>query len=166
MPLPRPLLPLPPLPRPLRLVPLLAASLAGAMTPAGGVAPMGQAPVHARPVARAAQDRDGLFRLTIAANGTPVRFVVDTGANVVVLTPRDAMRIGARSLAGTGQRLRTAVGDSAMVEARIEEMVIAGHRLGPVRAVIASGAPTSLLGQNVLGQIESVTLRGDRLELR
>ncbi len=53
-----------------------------------------------------------------------------------------------------------------MVEARIEELVIAGRRLGPVRAVIAPGAPSSLLGQNVLGQIESLTLRGDRLELR
>lgn len=152
-----------PLPVPLRLIPLVAAALAGGISPAGGVASRGQVPSQA---VRVAQDRDGLFRLTIAANGTAVRFVVDTGANVVVLTPQDARRIGAHPLADTGQRLRTAVGDSAMVEARIEELVIAGRRLGPVRAVIAPGAPSSLLGQNVLGQIESVTLRGDRLELR
>ena len=155
-----------PLPIPPRLIPLVAAALAGGISPAGGVASRGQAPSQALPAVRVAQDRDGLFRLTIAANGTAVRFVVDTGANVVVLTPQDARRIGAQPLGDTGQRLRTAVGDSAMVEARIEELVIAGRRLGPVRAVIAPGAPSSLLGQNVLGQIESVTLRGDRLELR
>lgn len=153
-----------PLPLPLRLVPLLAAALAGGIAPAGGVAPSGHAPPQ--PALRIAQASDGLFRVTLPVGGAAVRFVIDTGANIVVLTPQDAARIGARPLAPGGQRLRTAAGDTAMVETRIDGLVIAGRRLGPVRAVIAAGASASLLGQNVLGQIESVTLRGDRLELR
>lgn len=153
------------LPLPLRLLPVLVASLTGGVAPAGGVASLSR-PDRAAPVLRVAQAPDGLFRLSLPVGGATVRFVIDTGANVVVLTPRDAARIGARPLAASGQRLRTAAGDSAMVETRIEGLSIAGRRLGPLRAVIAPGAPASLLGQNVLGQIESVTLRGDRLELR
>ena len=155
------------LPSPRRLLPVLAVSLAGGITPAGGVArEQSSQPPRNRPALRIAQEPDGLFRLTLPLGGAAVRFVIDTGANVVVLTPRDAARIGVRPLATQGRRLRTATGDSAMVETRIEGLTIAGRRLAPVRAVIAPGASASLLGQNVLGQIESVTLRGDRLELR
>ena len=37
---------------------------------------------------------DGHFHLTLELNGTPVAFVVDTGATDIVLSQRDAGRIG------------------------------------------------------------------------
>ncbi len=41
-----------------------------------------------------AQDADGQFSITGAVNGAPVRFIIDTGASDVVLSPDDARRIG------------------------------------------------------------------------
>ena len=41
-----------------------------------------------------AQDVDGQYSIAGAVNGTPVRFVIDTGASDVVLSPDDARRIG------------------------------------------------------------------------
>ncbi len=40
------------------------------------------------------QARDGHYYLTLDINDTPVNFVVDTGASKMVLTQRDAARIG------------------------------------------------------------------------
>ena len=36
---------------------------------------------------------DGLFYVTAIVNGAPVRFVVDTGSTIVVLTPEDARNV-------------------------------------------------------------------------
>ncbi|HEX7758999.1 MAG TPA: TIGR02281 family clan AA aspartic protease [Caulobacteraceae bacterium] len=41
-----------------------------------------------------AQDSDGQYSITGAVNGTPVRFIIDTGASDVVLSPDDARRMG------------------------------------------------------------------------
>lgn len=38
--------------------------------------------------------RDGHYYMTLEANGTPVRFVVDTGATDIVLTRQDAAMLG------------------------------------------------------------------------
>lgn len=108
---------------------------------------------------------DGLFYLVAHVDDVPVRFVVDTGANVTVLSPTDARRVSWRhdQLAGTAN-LATAGGTSAMRWARVDTLKIAGHVMTDVDAALPqSGMSTSLLGQNVLSQLGSVTQRGDRL---
>jgi aspartyl protease family protein len=135
------------------------------------------APATASPVDLAAGGRsltlakaaDGLFYVTAHVNDVPVRFVVDTGANVVVLTGADARAIGLKPAARTGrQTLRTAGGRRAMRWASIDRLKIAGQTVENTEAVViaADGPPHSLLGQSALARFESVTLRGDRLELK
>jgi aspartyl protease family protein len=111
---------------------------------------------------------DGLFYVTAAVNGVPIRFVVDTGANVVVLTPADAAAAGVAGTADTAESLRTAGGSAAMRWATIDRLTIGGHAIArPDAAIIAAdGPPHSLLGQSVLSRLDSVTLRSDRLQLR
>lgn len=111
---------------------------------------------------------DGLFYVTAAVNGVPIRFVVDTGANVVVLTPADAASASVAGVADTAQSLRTAGGGTAMRWATIDRLAIGGHSIArPDAAIVGTdGPPHSLLGQSVLSRLGSITLRGDRLELR
>lgn len=111
---------------------------------------------------------DGLFYVTADVNGVPIRFVVDTGANVVVLTKRDAEAAGVERSRGPSQSLRTAAGDSAMHWATIDRVTVGNNSIARADAAIVAGEglPHSLLGQSVLSRLESVTLHGSRIELR
>jgi aspartyl protease family protein len=157
---------------------LAAASfgLIGIVAPGGGAVPrplappapaLSQATTQRPPAALTARKgADGLFTVTALVNDVPVRFVVDTGANVVVLTAADARRAGVDPGAGS-QRLQTAAGGTEMRWATLDAMDLAGRRLTRTRAaIVTDGLKMSLLGQNALARFESVTLTGDRLELR
>jgi aspartyl protease family protein len=111
---------------------------------------------------------DGLFYVTAAVNGVPVRFVVDTGANVVVLTRADAAAAGVIGSPTGGRALRTAGGTAAMRWATIDRLTIGDRAIAGADAAIVgdNGLPHSLLGQSVLSRLDSVTLRGNRLQLR
>ncbi len=153
--------------------------LMGIVSPGGGEVPARQPlPADTSPVrdlaldaanepTRAIKSRDGLFYVTARVNGAPVKFVVDTGANVVVLTGADARRAGITPARHGSQQLETAAGGSAMSWATLDEMELAGQTLTHTRAaIVADGLKMSLLGQNALSRLNSVTLRGNRLELR
>jgi|CXWL01.1.fsa_nt_gi aspartyl protease family protein len=108
---------------------------------------------------------DGLFYVTGNVNGVPVRFVVDTGASVVVLTQRDAERVGINKDSGTHQaHIQTAGGPSAMSWAKLKDVTVAGQRVEKLdAAIVRDGLKVSLLGQNYLSELDSMMLRGDRL---
>ena len=111
---------------------------------------------------------DSHFYLDTLVNGLPVRFLVDTGASSVVLSPSDARRlgltVGPQDFTGTAQ---TAAGPAAFAPVRLDSM-----RAGPlgatdVQAVVLSvetGMP--LLGQSFLRRLDEVTVRGDVMTLR
>lgn len=125
----------------------------------------GQAPSHLhRSFRRAA---DGLFYVHASANGTAVRFVIDTGATVVVLTRQDAAKLGlSYDSLGRNGRMNTVGGPSAMKWAEIERLEMAGKKLeGVAAAVVDQGLPVSLLGQNALSLLGTVTLKGDVLTI-
>lgn len=109
---------------------------------------------------------DGMFYVDGAVDGQRVRFLVDTGASVTVLTPADAARIGHVDAAGP-IRMVTAVGGAiAGRGARIDRLEIAGRRLDGVQAtVVDTAVGVSLLGQDVLSRLGPVTFDGDRLEI-
>ena len=113
-------------------------------------------------------DWSGHFLLDAAVNGTPVRFLVDTGASAVVLSPDDARRVGLdpRRL-DFSQRFHTANGVVRAAPVTLREV-----RLGqfPVYDVPASvnEAPlgVSLLGMTFLKRLRGYEVRNDRLVLR
>lgn len=136
-----------------------APSATPALTPLAAA----QRPARA-PLIRAARAADGLFYATVSVNGAAVRFLIDTGATHMVLTPRDAATIGALTLEPGAMRLATATGAETSARARFDRAVINGAALGPIDAVVASPAlPVSLLGQDVLARLGTLRIAGDEL---
>ena len=110
---------------------------------------------------------DGLFYVNVMINGHPVRFLVDTGASVVVLTARDARAAGLAVPETFNRSVDTVGGSTPMAWATLDTVDVAGHRLRGLRAaVVREGLGVSLLGQNMLSQLDSVTITADRLSLR
>ncbi len=107
---------------------------------------------------------DGLFYVTAAVNGHPVRFVVDTGASMMVLSGADAASAGVVPQFETTPII-TANGSTTMSKALVARMDVVGKSLHDVPATVANSGNQSLIGENVLAQLTSVSIRGDRMEL-
>lgn len=114
------------------------------------------------------QSSNGHFFVTADVNGTPVRFLVDTGASDVVLSPDDARRLGidvARLDFSRPYQTANGVGYGASYR-------VARLRLGEVELtdvpVSINQAPMSesLLGMSVLRDTASVEIRDRKLYLR
>lgn len=111
--------------------------------------------------------RDGHYYMTLEVGGVPVRFMVDTGASSVVLSNRDAERLGIdRSrLILTGEA-RTANGVIRTARVTLREVTLNGHPEGRVPAVVGDGdLGLSLLGMDFLRRFARVEIAADRLVL-
>lgn len=111
---------------------------------------------------------DGLFYVDGSVNGHPVRFLIDTGASMIVLTAEDAARAGlATDRSAPLLDAETAGGRSVMAKVTLDSMAVGATQATAVpAAVAASGLRVSLLGQNWLSHLASVTIEGDRMLLR
>lgn len=110
---------------------------------------------------------DGHYYLTLELNDVPVRFTVDTGATDIVLSRRDAERIGIdpNRLAFLGSA-STANGTVRTAPVRIERMALGGVVDRNVRASLTDGEMDgSLLGMSYLSRFDSLEIRGGRLIL-
>jgi aspartyl protease family protein len=110
---------------------------------------------------------DGHFHLVAEVNGSPVEFVVDTGATGIVLTQDDARRVG---LDPTSLRFTeiavTANGEVAIAPVRLDEVRLGDHVDTRVRAAVNGGELfQSLLGMSYLSRFERIEIAGDRLIL-
>ncbi len=102
---------------------------------------------------------DGHYHVTLDVNGVPLRFVVDTGATDMVLSRRDAARVGldpdALAFLGTAQ---TANGTVRTASVRLATVALGPFTDTGLRAVVTDGAMEgSLLGMGYLrlfGRIE------------
>ena len=97
-----------------------------------------------------------------------VRFLVDTGATAVALTPADAQRLGLRmgDLRYSNQVV-TAAGQTRAASVRLASLTVAGATLTDVDAlVIEKGLDTSLLGMTFLGRLSRFEARGGALVLQ
>ncbi|MFN4153260.1 MAG: TIGR02281 family clan AA aspartic protease [Paracoccaceae bacterium] len=110
---------------------------------------------------------DGHYYLTLTVNGTPVAFMVDTGATQVVLSLADARRLGIdpANLAFIGEA-RTANGIVRTARVTLPEVELGPHRDARVGAVVNQGdLDTSLLGMSYLGRY-SIEITGGEMILR
>ncbi|MBN2740569.1 MAG: TIGR02281 family clan AA aspartic protease [Rhodobacteraceae bacterium] len=113
------------------------------------------------------QAPDGHYYLTAEVNGTPTRFVVDTGASQIVLTQRAAERAGidTNGLAYIGQA-STANGIVATAPIRIDSFDLGPIHDQKLRAVVNRGQmDTSLLGMTYLTRFAKVEFSRGKLIL-
>lgn len=108
------------------------------------------------------------FNIEAMVNGVPIRFMVDTGASDVVLTPRDARRIGFTAGELTFNRVySTANGQVTGAPVRLNVMQVGSIRLRNIRASVnGADMSQSLLGMSFLDRLNGYEVQGDRLILR
>lgn len=110
---------------------------------------------------------DGHFHLTAELNGTPVRFIVDTGASALALSQRDARRAGIDldRLVYAGQA-RTANGIVPTATVRLDRVAIGDIVDENVPAmVIQADIDRSLMGMDYLRRFARVSFEGDSMVL-
>ena len=125
-------------------------------------------PTHgSRDTSKILRAADGFFYVQAELNGVPVRFLVDTGASVAVLTRADAKRVGAKVIASeAGGEMGTVGGRVAMSWTNLDALNLGPHRIRNVRAaIVGDGLSVSLIGQNVLAQLSSIRIEGDEMRL-
>lgn len=113
------------------------------------------------------QSPDGHYYVTARVNGTPIRFVVDTGATSVVLTNDDAARAGfaPEDLAFFGQAY-TANGPVRTAPVRLDRLAIGEIEERDLRAFVSAGEmQESLLGMTYLQRFEKIEITGGELVL-
>ncbi|HTX49607.1 MAG TPA: TIGR02281 family clan AA aspartic protease [Caulobacteraceae bacterium] len=111
---------------------------------------------------------DGHFYVTGQVNGAPVRFVVDTGASGIVLSPDDARRAGvdlASLKFNAPAETANGVGYGAAYTA--PSLTVGPLRLTDV-PVDVNQAPmsSSLLGMSFLKRLDSFEVHGDQMTFR
>lgn len=128
-------------------------------------------PRYERPiaaVARIARADDGHYWATGEVDGARVRFLVDTGATAVSLTPADARRFGidTRGLSYDYEVI-TAHGRARAAAVTLETLSVDGATIEDVDAlVIEKGLETSLLGMSYLGRLSRFEATPTALVLR
>lgn len=116
---------------------------------------------------RITRSPDGHYYINGLVNGVGVRFVVDTGAGAVMLTPYDAQRIGLKvGPADFRQRAVTPAGMTYVAPVTLGLVAVGGRQVRNVPAVVSSAdTGVSLLGMSFLKHMQRVTIENGVLKL-
>lgn len=111
---------------------------------------------------------DGHFYVDADVNGARIRFLVDTGATFVALSPDDARSAGLRVFESDyTARTTTANGVTRVAPVTLRQIELDQMQLFDVRAVVLEKPmPVSLLGMSFLSRLQSYETRSDELVLR
>jgi aspartyl protease family protein len=110
---------------------------------------------------------NGHFYADVMVNDQVVNFVVDTGATTIALTEDDARRVGMSFSPSEYSEIGYGAGGAIRGKIVTLHHVAMGQKeVWDADAAIIEGASVSLLGQNFLGQIGSVSISGDKMTLR
>jgi aspartyl protease family protein len=112
--------------------------------------------------------RDGHFYVDADVNGARIRFLVDTGATYVALSPDDARSAGLRIFdSDYTARSSTANGVTRVAPVTLRQVELDQLQLFDVRAVVMEKPmPVSLLGMSFLSRLQGYETRNDELVLR
>jgi len=119
-----------------------------------------------RPTATLSADPRGHFFADAVINGQPMRFVVDTGASVVVLMAADATRMGIDWRKGRPAPMQTANGATVGYLVKLQSVRVGGIELQNIDGVVVEqglGA-FGLLGMSFLNRLE-MRRDGEKMEL-
>ena len=112
--------------------------------------------------------QNGHFYVNGKANGKRLRFMVDTGASDIMLSPKAASRIGIDlGSLQFNKRYRTANGVGLGASYRLERFSIGPFQFAETKVSINQAEIShSLLGMSFLEQLQSFEFQGDKLYLR
>lgn len=148
--------------------PTASPATAAPVRSSGTVPPPDQSTTSYAKAAVISRKDDGHYWTIASVNGTSVEFMIDTGASIIALTPRDAQRIGVDmdALSYDG-RINTAGGQIKGAYITIKEVRIGRVKIKEVDAVVLpEGLSQSLLGMSFLGQLYSYEFRQNQLIIR
>ena len=111
-------------------------------------------------------DKEGFFRSNGEINGRSLNFLVDTGANLVVLSSDQANRIGLEYRNGTPSYAVTASGTTPMYAIQIPKISFGGLELTNIEAGVIEGSfpVIPLLGMTFLSRL-NMTRNGNIMKL-
>lgn len=111
-------------------------------------------------------DARGHVLLDAAVNGAPVRFLVDTGASYVTLTPADARAAGLspRQL-DFNERVSTANGEVRIATVTLRDIRLGQFSVANVPAAVLKNLDVSLLGMSFLKRLRSYEMRDGKLTI-
>ncbi len=109
---------------------------------------------------------DGLYRTNGTINGQGREFVIDTGANRVALTTRDATELGVEYDESTAHPVLTANGRTVGYRVVLDEIAVGQIKVRNVEAtIVENDTPIPvLLGMAFLKQVD-VDIRGDMMRI-
>ena len=111
-------------------------------------------------------DRQGHVVLDAVVNGSPVRFLIDTGATFVVLTMADAAVAGfTRGDLVFNVRTSTANGVGRAAAVQLRELRVGQFSVYDVPAFVGDNLAVSLLGMSFLKRVKSWEMRDGVLTL-
>ncbi|WKL55785.1 TIGR02281 family clan AA aspartic protease [Asticcacaulis sp. ZE23SCel15] len=112
-------------------------------------------PANAGSVTSIPKSQDGHYWAEARVNDASVKFLIDTGATIVALTPSDALRLGVDADELKYDRLvTTAMGKTEAAVVKLRSVHIGQTEVRDVEAiVIREGLSTSLLGMSYLGRL-------------
>ncbi len=116
---------------------------------------------------RFAKSRNGHFLVEVHVDGVPIRFLVDTGATDIVLSPADGTRLGfdVDALAYS-KTYNTANGTVRAAPVELGTMTLGPIQLSGVRASVNDAQMSeSLLGMSFLNRLSRFEVTGDHLVL-
>ena len=113
------------------------------------------------------RDSNGQFFAHGEVNGEPIRFIVDTGADMVALTVEDARRAHVQFDENNFMVVaKSASGVARGQDVILDNVLLDGKRVHDVRGAVVQGLDVSLLGQSYLARIGSVHMAGDEMRLK
>lgn len=126
----------------------------------------GAPPADTRQTVTLSADARGHFFTEATVNDQPMRFVVDTGASVVVLSGADAGRLGLDYRKGKRAAMQTANGATTGYFVKLDRIRVGGIELSSVDAVVLEEGLGSfgLLGMSFLNRVE-MRRDGEKMEL-
>ena len=110
---------------------------------------------------------DGHYSMRLKINDQPLDFLIDTGASQIVLSQKDATKLGfKRDRLNFWMRATTANGEVSMAPVRLDKIAVGAFQDRNVRAVVNGGdLETSLLGMSYLNLFSSIEITQDRMTL-
>jgi aspartyl protease family protein len=123
-------------------------------------------PVHQGNEIRIPMAIDGHFWVEGTINGSPVKFLVDSGATITTVGRADAEKAGVEVTSGRDQLVRTGNGVIRVSSARADRLNVGGIERNDIAIHVAENEDLNVLGMNFLSSLDRWGVEGRWLILK